>query len=232
MNRAGWTPVQEDSNFIQVNIPAFMLYVYEGSAKAFDMPVVVGKEGTNTTMFTGNLDQIVFSPYWNVPESIVRGEIMQSIKKDPNYLKKKNMEIVSQKDSIPKIRQLPGGDNSLGKAKFLFPNSYDIYFHDTPDKGAFKTQKRAYSHGCIRLEDAAKMAQYLLRNNSEWNQEKIQQAMNANKEQSVKLDKKVPVVITYYTAWVDETGQLNFREDIYGHDKNAAPKMFTGTKTI
>jgi murein L,D-transpeptidase YcbB/YkuD len=157
---------------------------------------------------------------------------MQSIKKDPNYLKKKNMEIVSQKDSIPKIRQLPGGDNSLGKAKFLFPNSYDIYFHDTPDKGAFKTQKRAYSHGCIRLEDAAKMAQYLLRNNSEWNQEKIQQAMNANKEQSVKLDKKVPVVITYYTAWVDETGQLNFREDIYGHDKNAAPKMFTGTKTI
>lgn len=142
------------------------------------------------------------------------------------------MEIVSQKDSIPRIRQLPGGDNSLGKAKFLFPNSYDIYFHDTPDKAAFKAQKRAYSHGCIRLADAGKMAQYLLRNNSEWNEQKIQAAMNASKEQSVKLDRPVPVVITYYTAWVDETGQLNFREDIYGHDKNAAPKMFTGSKSI
>jgi murein L,D-transpeptidase YcbB/YkuD len=232
MNRAGWTPVQKDSNFIQVNIPAFMLYVYEGSSKAFDMPVVVGKEGTNTTMFTGNLNQIVFSPYWNIPESIVRDEILKSLKKDPNYLKKKNMEIVSRNDSLPKIRQLPGGDNSLGKAKFLFPNSFDIYFHDTPQKEHFKNQKRAYSHGCIRLADAAKMARYLLKNNPQWTPEKIQEAMNSDKEQVVKLDKQVPVVITYLTAWVDDRGQLNFREDIYGHDGNAAPKMFTNTKTI
>jgi murein L,D-transpeptidase YcbB/YkuD len=226
MNRAAWSPARKDSNRIQVNIPSFMLYVYEGVKKVFDMQVVVGKQGTNTTMFTGSLNQIVFSPHWNLPKSIVKDEIMPAMKKDPNYLKKKNMEIVKQNDSIPTIRQLPGPDNSLGKVKFLFPNSYDIYFHDTPKKELFNRQVRAYSHGCIRLADAAKLAEYLLRNNPGWSADKIQQAMNSNKEQYVKLEKPVPVVISYYTTWVDENGRLNFRNDIYGHDKKTTLKLF------
>jgi murein L,D-transpeptidase YcbB/YkuD len=153
---------------------------------------------------------------------------MPALKKDPNYLKKKNMEIVKQQGDVPQIRQLPGNDNSLGKVKFLFPNSFDIYFHDTPAKGLFNQANRAYSHGCIRLEDAQKMAQYLLRNQSEWTPEKIQEAMNSNKEQYVKLQKPVPVVINYFTAWADENGQMHFRNDIYKHDEKTARRMFTG----
>jgi murein L,D-transpeptidase YcbB/YkuD len=227
MNRALWMPAPKDSNYIQVNVPAFTLYAFEGSRKAFDMPVVVGKEGTNTMMFTGDLNQIVFSPYWNIPASIVEREILPAIKKDKDYLKKHNMEIVSQNDSLPVIRQLPGDKNSLGRAKFLFPNSYDIYFHDTPAKEIFAKQNRAASHGCIRLANSEQMAIYLLRNQSEWTTEKIKAAMNSDKEQKVAVSKSVPVFITYYTAWADENGNINFRDDIYGHDEKTSAKMFT-----
>ena len=139
------------------------------------------------------------------------------------------MEITGTVDGLPDIRQLPGEKNALGKVKFLFPNSFDIYFHDTPSKSLFARDKRAYSHGCIRLSDPEKMANYLLRNNPEWTPEKISEAMNSGKEKYVKLKTPVPVFISYYTAWVDETGNLNFREDIYKHDASLARKMFVGT---
>lgn len=224
MNRMQWAP-QQAENYIEVNIPSFMLHVLEGGRKAFEMPVVVGKEGTNTMMFTGDLNQIVFSPYWNIPASIVKEEILPAMQKNPDYLKRENMEVVEQGE-IPTIRQLPGKDNSLGKVKFLFPNSFDIYFHDTPAKGLFAKEKRAFSHGCIRLADAQKMAAYLLRDDPEWTEGKITKAMNAEKEQHVKLKKPVPVRINYYTAWVDEGGRINFRDDVYGHDDKTARKMF------
>jgi L,D-transpeptidase YcbB len=151
------------------------------------------------------------------------------MKKDPNYLKKNNMEVINKNDSVPQIRQLPGKDNPLGKVKFLFPNSYEIYFHDSPSKNLFEQDKRAFSHGCIRLADANKMAQYLLKGQPDWTPDKIQQAMNSNKEQTVKLQKPVPVIINYYTAWVNDNGRLNFREDIYKHDITTAARMFTST---
>jgi murein L,D-transpeptidase YcbB/YkuD len=154
------------------------------------------------------------------------------MKADPNYLKKKNMEIVNKNDSIPTIRQLPGKENSLGKVKFLFPNTFDIYLHDTPDKSLFKKKDRALSHGCIRVADPAKLAEYLLRNQNEWTKEKINISMNSGKEESVSVKNKQPVYITYYTAWVDETGKLNFRKDIYGHDKKTIHKMFTTDRKI
>jgi murein L,D-transpeptidase YcbB/YkuD len=147
----------------------------------------------------------------------------------PNYLKTKRMEIVRKNDSLPEIRQLPGPGNALGKVKFLFPNSYDIYLHDTEAKDLFENNKRAFSHGCIRLANAEKMAEYVLREQQEWTPEKINAAMNSAKEQHVSVKKKIPVVITYFTTWVDEDGQLNFREDIYAHDKRMADKMFTSS---
>ena len=226
INRAEWMPIQHDSDFILVNIPDFMLSVFENGTKVFDMPVVVGKEGTNTMMFSGHLNQIVFSPYWNIPASIVKKEILPEIKKDPDYLKKNRMEITGKNDSLPVIRQLPGDDNSLGEVKFLFPNRYDIYFHDTKAKDIFQTNKRAISHGCIRLADAEKMSNYLLRGTADWTPEKVNIAMNSGKEQYVKLKRPVPVSITYLTAWVDDAGQLQFRDDIYGHDKRISPMMF------
>ncbi len=226
LNRMQWMPGIQDADYLTVNIPDFMLYAFENHQKVFEMPVVVGKEGAHTTMFNGNLDQIVFSPYWNIPASIVRNEIMPKIKSDPGYLKSKHMEIVGKNDTLPTIRQLPGPDNGLGKVKFLFPNRYDIYFHDTYAKEIFKKDIRAASHGCIRLADAEKMANYLLRNNSSWTPEKVHAAMNSEKEQYVKLNPAMPVSITYFTAWVDDNGQLNFRDDLYNNDKQISQMMF------
>jgi L,D-transpeptidase YcbB len=229
MNRMLWSPQLKDSNMIQVNIPDYYLYVHADSGKAMTMPVVVGKQGSSTMMFNGDLNQIVFSPYWNIPESIVRDEIMPKMKADPNYLKKNNMEIVNQKDSIPVIRQLPGPKNALGRVKFLFPNNYDIYLHDTPDKNLFTRKDRALSHGCIRVQRPEELAQYLLRDQKDWTPERIRQAMNGSKEQVVKLNNPVPVAITYYTAWADRDGQLHFRDDVYQHDERTAKMMFTNS---
>jgi L,D-transpeptidase YcbB len=226
MGRMRWLPTEPSGQLIVVNIPEFVLHVYEGSRKAFDMNVVVGKEGHNTMMFSGNLNQIVFSPYWNVPPSIVKKEILPGIEKNPNYLADHNMEQTGTEDGLPVIRQKPGPENSLGRVKFLFPNSFNIYFHDTNAKELFSKDKRAYSHGCIRLEEPEKMAEYLLRDEPQWTPDKIEQAMDSGTPETVKLKKPVPVQITYYTAWVDDDGQLNFRDDIYGHDKKLVSKMF------
>ncbi len=225
MDRMRWMP-EPEGNLLFVNIPQFELQVFEGKKKAFSMNVVVGKEGHNTMMFKGDLNQIVFSPYWNLTPDIVREEIMPAMAKNPNYLASHNMEITSNGGGIPVIRQLPGEENSLGKVKFLFPNSFNIYFHDTPAKSLFSKDKRAFSHGCIRLSEPTKLAEYLLRSKSEWSSDKIAEAMNSGTETYVSLKNPVPVIITYYTAWVDDNGLLNFRDDIYKHDAVMQKKMF------
>lgn len=232
MGRMQWMVNEPKGQMIVVNIPEFILHVKEGKQKVFDMNVVVGKEGHNTMMFTGNLNQVVFSPYWNIPPSIVEKEIVPSMTSDPSYLEKNNMEIVGNDGALPVVRQLPGPKNSLGKVKFLFPNSFNIYFHDTPAKSLFDRDKRAYSHGCIRLSEPAKMANYLLKNDSQWSPEAIDAAMNSGTEKYVKLKNAVPVLITYYTAWVDDQGLLHFADDIYGHDKKVITKMFTSNLGI
>ncbi|MEO5984547.1 MAG: L,D-transpeptidase family protein, partial [Ferruginibacter sp.] len=143
-----------------------------------------------------------------------------------------NMEMVNNDGPLPVVRQLPGPKNSLGKVKFLFPNSFDIYFHDTPAKSLFSKDKRAYSHGCIRLSDPEKMANYILKDDSQWDAGAIDAAMNSGTEKFVRVKNPVPVLITYYTAWVDDDGLLHFADDIYGHDKKIINKMFTGLVSL
>ena len=230
MERMRWTPSRPSGNLVVVNIPEFILHMYDGQKKAFDMNVVVGKEGHNTVLFTGDLSTVVFSPYWNVPPSIVKAEIVPGMNKNPNYLASHHMEKTGGSDGLPSVRQLPGPWNSLGLVKFLFPNSFNIYFHDTNAKGLFSQDKRAYSHGCIRLSDPRKMAEYVLRNEPEWTSEKIDAAMHAGKEKYVKLKQPIPVFISYYTAWVDDNGKLNFREDIYKHDQKMMEQAFDGSE--
>ena len=186
----------------------------------------MGKAASSSVIFSDELEIIAFSPYWNVPYSIVKNEILPAMNRNSNYLASQNMEIVSNEGELPTIRQKPGAKNALGRVKFLFPNSFNIYFHDTPSKSLFEKDKRAFSHGCIRLKEPEKMANYVLRNQPEWTPEKIAEAMNSGDEKFVKVKDPIPVIITYYTAWVDEYGKLNFREDIYGHDKKLASKMF------
>ncbi len=227
MDRMRWMPQKPTGHLIVVNIPEFILHVYDGKAKVFDMVVVVGRVGNNTMMFNGDLNQVVFSPYWNVPASIIKNEIQPAMARDPGYLARKNMEQIGGN-----IRQKPGPGNALGKVKFIFPNSFNMYFHDTPSKSLFGQDKRAFSHGCIRLSEPQKMAEWLLRNDPQWPTEKIVSAMNQTTEKSVKLKDPIPVFIIYYTAWVDEEGQVNFRDDVYKHDSELMRKMFSGKDAV
>ena len=226
LERMRWVPEQPSGEFIIVNIPEFRLHVFENTKKLFSINIVVGKAANNTVIFTGQLKHVVFSPYWNVPRSIVRNEILPAIKRNRNYLSKMNMEQTGYSDGLPIIRQKPGGANALGKVKFIFPNSYNIYFHDTPSKFLFNEDARAFSHGCIRLAEPAKLAAYLLRNQPEWTNEKMNEAMSSAKEKWVPLKQTIPVFITYFTAWVDSEGLLNFRKDIYGHDERLVKHLF------
>jgi murein L,D-transpeptidase YcbB/YkuD len=222
MERSRWVPVSLNSDYLVVNIPEFKLHVNSGDKLLWSCNIVVGKPIHKTAIFSGELKYVVFSPYWNVPRSIVVNELLKDMRKNPNYLAKHNMEITGYRDGIPEIRQKPGPSNSLGQVKFLFPNSYNMYLHDTPAKSLFNEPIRAFSHGCMRVQEPFKLAQFLLRNDPSWNDEKINAAMNAGKERSVTLSERVPVFIVYFTAFVDRDGKINFRKDIYERDNRMA----------
>jgi L,D-transpeptidase YcbB len=226
LERMKWMPIEPAEKVIIVNIPEFRLHVREHNRPVFDMDIVVGKEGSNTINFSGNLNEVVFSPYWNVPRSIVTKEVIPGMQKNNDYLREHEMEITGEEDGLPVVRQLPGEHNALGKVKFLFPNTYNIYFHDTPEKELFKRTKRAYSHGCIRLSDPMKMAGYVLGEGTEWTPERVDSLVNTQTEKYVKVPTPVPVMITYNTCWVNYDGQVEFREDIYEHDKKMSGKLF------
>jgi murein L,D-transpeptidase YcbB/YkuD len=221
MERIRWVSIGADDDYLLVNIPEFKLHVIEKGKQQFEMNVIVGKEITNTGIFTARLKYVVFSPFWNVPASILVKEIQPSIRINKNYLATNHMEW-----SGGGVRQKPGPWNALGLVKFLFPNSFGMYMHDTPTKSLFEREKRTFSHGCIRIAEPKKLADYLLRNDPAWDSLKIAAAMNAGKEQYVTLKQNTPVFIAYFTAWVDQFGKLNFRDDVYGYDKKMKSHLF------
>lgn len=242
MERLRWAPVELENDYLLVNIPEFRLHVFENKKLAWDMNVVVGKEASKTSIFRGDLSMVVLNPYWNIPTSIIRNEIMPKLQRGTSYLSRNNMEVLSGNKvidpssvnwskyakSIPpfNFRQKPGNKNSLGKMKFLFPNSYSIYLHDTPSKGLFNESARAFSHGCIRLAEPRKLALYLLRNNANWSSEKVDKVLETDKENIIKVKPTVPVYIVYFTTWVSSSGQLNFRKDIYDLDEKLSEEIF------
>lgn len=225
MERSRWLPVQIDSNYLGVNIPEFKLHVYHADSLLWSGNVVVGQSIHKTVIFSGDMKYVVFSPYWNVPTSIVRNEVLPNMRRNKNYIKSHQMEITGYSGGLPVVRQKPGPKNSLGLVKFLFPNSYDIYLHDTPSKSLFGESSRAFSHGCIRVENPAKLAAFLLKNSKGWDEAKIKTAMNSGKEQYVTLKNKVPVYIAYFTAFIDRNNRLNFRKDIYSRDEPLASML-------
>lgn len=217
MERCRWVPAKLNREYLVVNIPDYKLHVFNKDSLLWSMNVVVGQAVHKTVIFYGEMKYVVFSPYWNIPPGILKNEVLPGIRRNPNYLASHRMEKVGNT-----YRQKPGPQNSLGLVKFLFPNSYNIYLHDTPSKSLFDRDNRAFSHGCIRLAEPKKLAAYLLREQPEWNSDKITKAMNAGKEQYVTLKNPVPVFIAYLTAWVNSDGQLNFRQDIYNRDSRLA----------
>ena len=219
MERCRWisTAITKAKEFIAINIPAYKLTYFKNGEIVLNSNVVVGNTMNKTVIFSGMMSYIVFSPYWNVPNSIKEKEILPGIEKDKNYLAKHNMEW-----NGANIRQKSGPENSLGLVKFLFPNSNNIYLHDTPSKGLFNSEKRAFSHGCIRVEKPAELANLILEDDKNWTPEKIDAAMHKGEETWYTLKNKIPVYIGYFTAWVDDDGTINFYKDIYERDERLA----------
>ena len=219
LQRSQSLPAEAQGKRIIVNIPEYKMHIYEGTQQVLELNVVVGSEKNQTAIFNDELTHIVFSPYWNVPPSIVQNEILPAMRKNRRYLSNNGYEQTGTENGLPVIRQKPGENNSLGLVKFLFPNEHAIYFHDSPAKTLFTHRIRAYSHGCVRVAEPVRLAEYLLSNDPAWNFFKVNDAMHAGKEQWVKLKQAVPVSIIYLTAWVDNAGVVNFRDDIYEMDK-------------
>jgi len=226
MERLRWVQEQPSPDLVLVNIPEFKLRVFEDGKVGLDMDVVVGKSATRTVIFNDTLSTIVFSPTWTIPPGIMRRDVLPAMRRDANYLQKNNMEIIGGSASNPIVRQRPGPNNAMGLVKFLFPNSYSIYLHDTPSKSFFGREQRAFSNGCIRVSKPRELAEFLLRNDPDWTPERIGSSMRGGRETFVRLKQKRPVVITYFTAWVDGEGRLNFRDDVYGHDARLASELF------
>ncbi|MBV8632589.1 MAG: L,D-transpeptidase family protein, partial [Silvibacterium sp.] len=241
LERWRWLPPQFPQPPVVANIPEFVLRAFGPDHKvALSMNVVVGKAmRTQTPVFTREMKYIVFRPYWNITPSITRGETIPAITRNRNYLAAKNMEVYDSSGRVItdgavsdavlaqlragklSVRQKPGKDNSLGLVKFIFPNENNVYLHSTPAQQLFSQSRRDFSHGCVRVEKPADLAAWLLRNQSPWTLEKVQQAMQSGPDnQQVNLQTPVPVLIFYITAVVEEDGSVHFFDDIYGHDKS------------
>jgi len=211
--RAISAQIAASDEYVLVNIPSYELVYVKNGKVQLTSNVFVGAPLTKTTIFNGEIDRIVFSPYWTVPQSIVNNELKSKIAADKNYLAEKNMEIVNGQ-----VRQKPGPDNSLGLVKFMFPNPDDIYLHDTPSKTLFDFEKRTFSHGCINVQKAKELAVAMLQDYPEWTTAKIDKAMAGEKENSFKLSKKVPIYISYFTSLVNQNGEVGFFQDVYERD--------------
>ncbi|MFW5759844.1 MAG: L,D-transpeptidase family protein [Cyclobacteriaceae bacterium] len=238
MERLRWFEEFEEE-YILINVPEFRMQVRKNDQEVIGMKVVVGKEYDSTPIFSDELEYLVFNPHWTVPLSIASEELLPKIKSNPEFLTVNNYKLMDgwdrnakevnpeqvnwsdiDEDNFPYvIVQESGKSNALGAVKFMFPNEYSIYMHDTPADYLFEKENRDYSHGCIRLERPFKLAKYLLRNKEGWNQQKQREVMDKEEPVTVNLPESLPVNIVYLTSWVDEDGNLNFRDDLYGHDQ-------------
>lgn len=232
MERWRWLPRDLGANHARVNIPEYRLDLWEGENIALTMRVVVGAIDNKTPIFADQMTHIVFSPYWNVPPGIASEETLPAVQNDPGYLARNNLEVVGTSGAVVdpssvdwsnptsyRFRQKPGTSNSLGLVKFMFPNQHNVYLHDTPADALFARPVRALSHGCVRVEQPTKLARYLLRDRSEWDEGRIDAAMHAGKENHVKLSKPIPVYLLYMTARASHAdGAVHFRDDVYGYD--------------
>jgi murein L,D-transpeptidase YcbB/YkuD len=224
MERCRWIDpeVMNSKELISVNIPSYKLHYLKEGKSVLESNIVVGKELNKTVVFSGQMSYIVFSPYWNIPQSIIEEEIKPGMDKNPNYLEDKNMEW-----NNGNVRQKPGKTNSLGLVKFMFPNSNNIYLHDTPAKSLFDKESRAFSHGCVRVEKARDLAIAIMDDQNKMSAAKIDAAMQSGTEMNVSLKRKIPVYIAYFTASADTDGNVNFYEDVYKRDNRLAKMLYT-----
>ena len=238
LERWRWVPHSFPRPPIVVNIPEFKLRAMNSSYETeLEMKVVVGKAYRHQTpVFAADMNQVIFRPYWNVPLSIQRAELLPKLEREPSYLEKNHYEVVTPENRFVttanldsatlaqlrsgklRIRQTPGPENALGLVVFRFPNKHNVYLHATPATELFSKSRRDFSHGCIRAEKPVQLAAWVLRDQPEWTPDRIAAAMNGEKTIQVTLDRTIPVLIVYATAVVSGSGEVRFFEDIYGQD--------------
>lgn len=240
MERWRWLPRDLGDKYIYVNISDYSLNVYENNNIIMDMKTIVGNEQRSTPVFSDRIRYLVFNPYWYVPKSIAVKDILPSVQADIAYLEENNYRVFAynSNNTLSRveaeeinwqeidednfnflIRQDPGDNNSLGRVKFMFPNRFSVYLHDTPSRYLFDETERGFSSGCIRIEKPIELALYLLKDQEEWNRESLEEIMQKDNEETIYLNEPFPIYLQYNTAWVDNIGNLNFRKDIYNRDK-------------
>ena len=239
LNRMKWVKRSDDRYHIWVNVPGYRMYVFDKDNLIETMKVIVGRKGHNTPIFYNRVRTIVLNPYWRIPASIIRGELIPKLKRNSGYTNKKKIEIhTGYSEHSPRVNphnvnwhkygrrlppykfmQSPGKHNALGKVKYLFPNKYSVYMHDTNEPYLFVKDVRALSHGCIRLHKPFEFLETFSKIDSKINFEKAQKILEKNKKTPIRLSKSIPVDIIYLTTWVDFNGTVEFRDDIYGYDK-------------
>lgn len=243
MERMRWLPHLGERPFVAVNVPMFRLWAWDSVPETgepnFEMGVIVGKAlNTRTPVFMEEMEYVIFQPYWNVPKSILRNEILPILRRNPGYLESQDMEMVDGQGDDAKVmspspenvdllaqgklrlRQRPGAKNALGQVKFMFPNDENVYLHSTPAQSLFGRARRDFSHGCVRVEDPVRLAEWVLKDQPEWTRAKIVAAMNGQPSFRVNLTRPIRVVMYYVTATVIPPGNtLHFAEDIYKHDQ-------------
>jgi len=245
MERWRWLPDDLGDRYVQVNIADFTLSVVENDFTVMSMRAIVGKDFQKTPVFTGRITDVELNPYWTIPSTIASKEILEEIRKSRAYLARNKIRIykgwgpdarrinpysvnwtrVSERNFPFWLRQDPGPKNPLGAVKFLFPNKYDVYIHGTPYHELFERESRGFSHGCIRIESPVELAVNLLHDSVVWSSESLLAAIETGENLSIRLSDPTPVHILYFTAWVDESGTVNFRDDVYGHDGALASAM-------
>lgn len=239
MERWRWLPRQDLPRYIMVNMAGFELQVIEQRQPVMSMRVIVGRDYRQTPVFASQMTSLVLNPHWYVPQTILREDILPELRRDPAHLQRLGLRLFSSlagngtevdpatvdwqnvdSERFPYVlRQEPGPNNSLGSIKFLLPNRYGIFLHDTPHRELFRQTMRAFSSGCIRLEDPLALAEYVLADSSRWDRAALEEAIAGNKPASVALPEPLPVLLAYWTAWVDDGGELQLRDDIYGRDR-------------
>ncbi len=247
LERWRWMPRHADSRYILVNMAGFEMRVIEDEVPILRMRVVIGRPYRRTPAFCEAMTYVVVNPYWHVPPSLAVRDLLPKIREDSGYLERQGIRVfsdwtenareldgqamdwsnVSGRHFPYKLRQDPGPHNALGRIKFMLPNRFNIYLHDTPHREHFDLSVRAFSSGCIRLEDPLALADYLL-GDAGWSPERVRETVASSKRRVVTLSRPIPVYLVYRTAWVERDGAVRFRDDVYGRDKLLATALETG----
>jgi len=228
MERLRWLPRNLGSRYVFVNQPAYKMQIINNGETEWSTRVIVGKPSNQTYFFSDQMERVEFNPYWGVPQSIIKGEYLRRVRDNPSYFEQRGYEVLNNRGQRISgwdvdwwnyrggigVRQKPGPKNALGEVKFMFPNKHAIYLHDTPKRSLFKNDSRAYSHGCVRVQNPRELATQILG----WSQDKIASTIATRKNTPVQLKSKLPVHLTYFTAWTDETGDMAYYNDVYKRD--------------